>query len=343
MASGAKADAARKPTRTQSAHATAWLVAALLVPALLTVSGCDAGSGTPASPVLSRAQSLPGDAVKMTPQTDPHPPILHSDEYAAPIPVSGGINTAGAEVSPFVIPDGSTMYFFFTPDVRVPVEKQLLDGVTGVYVSHRSGDTWSEAERVILQKAGKLSLDGAVAIDGDVMWFASAREGNYRGVDMWTARWRDGAWANWRNAGELLNAHYQIGEVHPSADGTALYFHSDRPGGKGGYDIWVTTRSTGDWTTPVNIQAVNSADTDGWPFVSESGGELWFTRTYMGTPAIFRSVFGPTGLSEPELIVSQFAGEPTLDRDGNLYFVHHYFRDNQMLEADIYIAARRRQ
>jgi len=55
----------------------------------------------------------------------------------------------------------------------------------------------------------------------------------------------------------------------------------------------------------VNIQAVNSADTDAWPFVSESGGELWFTRFrfYMGTPAIFRSVLGPTGWSEPELIV----------------------------------------
>ena len=93
----------------------------------------------------------------------------------------------------------------------------------------------------------------------------------------------------------------------------------------------------------MNIQAVNSADTDAWPFVSESGGELWFTRFYMGTPAIYQSVLGPTGWSEPELIVSQFAGEPTLDRDGTLYFVHHYFRGGVMLEADIYMAARKRQ
>jgi len=43
----------------------------------------------------------------------------------------------------------------------------------------------------------------------------------------------------------------------------------------------------------------------------------------------------------PELIISQFAGEPTLDRDGNLYFVHHYYKDNVMLEADIYVAERK--
>ena len=309
----------------------------------MTALACDAsGVHTPTVPI-ARGESLPADAAKVLPQSDPHPPVLRSDEYDAPQPVAGGVNTAGAEDSPFVTPDGSTMYFFFTPDVRVPPEKQLLDGVTGVYVSSRSGDTWSEAERVILQKAGKLSLDGAVAIDGDVMWFASAREGNYRGVDMWTSRWSGNAWVDWENAGELLNQNYQIGEVHYRHDGGVLYFHSDRPGGQGGYDIWTTTRSGDGWTTPVNLAAVNSMDTEGWPFISEDGSELWFTRFYMGTPAVFRSNLGPSGWETPELIVSQFAGEPTLDREGNLYFVHHFYRDGVMLEADIYVARPVRQ
>jgi len=41
-------------------------------------------------------------------------------------------------------------------------------------------------------------------------------------------------------------------------------------------------------------------------------------------------------------LVSQFAGEPTLDDAGNLYFVHHFFtREMEMIEADIYVARRR--
>ncbi len=325
----------------QRRRSAVWSTAiAMLAPALLLVSGCDGGGQTPSTPTITRGESLPADAVKVTVENDPYPPVLHSTAFATPVPVPGGINTAGAEDSPFVTPDGDTMYFFFTPDVRVPVEKQLIDGVTGVYVSHRTGATWSEAERVVLQQPDKLSLDGAVAVDGDIMWFASAREGNYRGVDMWTARWRDGAWRDWENSGKQLNVDYQIGEVHYRHDGEALYFHSDRPGGKGGYDIWVTIRGDAGWMPPVNIEAVNSPDTDGWPFISAEGGEMWFTRTHMGTPAIFRSVLGPAGWTEPELIVSQFAGEPTLDRDGNLYFVHHYYRDGMMLEADIYMASR---
>ena len=42
---------------------------------------------------------------------------------------------------------------------------------------------------------------------------------------------------------------------------------------------------------------------------------------------------------EPEEIISCFAGEPALDSEGNIYFVHHYFtKDMEMMEADIYVA-----
>ena len=58
----------------------------------------------------------------------------------------------------------------------------------------------------------------------------------------------------------------------------------------------------------------------------------------MGSPALYRSIKIDGEWSTPELIVSQFAGEPTLDDSGNLYFVHHYYRDSTMIEADIYVA-----
>jgi len=80
---------------------------------------------------------------------------------------------------------------------------------------------------------------------------------------------------------------------------------------------------------------------DGFPFVSSDGNELWFTRTWSGTPAVYRSLKSGGIWQAPELIIHQFAGEPTLDDDGNLYFVHHYYEDGVMIEADIYLAARR--
>lgn len=117
-----------------------------------------------------------------------------------------------------------------------------------------------------------------------------------------------------------------------------FHFHSGRTGGLGSFDIWVTIRNGDLWSDPVNIQAVNSADMDGWPFVSSDGKELWFTRWYLGTPAIYRSLKSGGAWSEPQLILSQFAGESTLDDAGNIYFVHHFYEDNVMIEADIYVA-----
>lgn len=296
---------------------------------------------SPQNTLPSRESAIPPDAVKMTPDTDIHPPILHSAEWTTPVPLSSAINTAGGEDSPFVMPDGNTLYFFFTPDVSIPAEKQVTDKVTGIYVSRKVNGVWSNAERVVLQNSGKLALDGAEFVQDDVMWFASAREG-YTGVNLFTARFIDGKWANWQYAGDLLNKEYQVGEMHITADGNEMYFHSPRAGGKGQLDIWVTRKVNGEWQLPENVEIVNTAENEGWPFISQDGNELWFLRTYMGSPAIYRSKKVSGAWSEPELIVSQFAGEPSLDVDGNLYFVHHYYNSQgEMVEADIYVAYRK--
>jgi hypothetical protein len=325
----------------------------ILVMALLLVSACSTPQQpgpAPAPPTQSespelppeklktRAESIPADAVKITPETDLFPPILHSDEYEQPVPMCSAINTAGAEDSAFITPDGNTFYVFFTPDTRVPAEKQIIDGVTGIYVSQKRNGEWGDAERVWLQDKEKLSLDGCLFVQGDTMWFCTVRRGNIREVEMYTAQYVDGKWANWETAGIKLNIDYGVGELHITSDGKELYYHSDRPGSKGGYDIWVTRNVNGEWQTPENVAAVNTDVTEGWPFITEDKQEMWFTRWYQGSPGIFRSKWANGEWDEPELILSQFAGEPTLDEEGNIYFTHHFYEDAVMLEADIYVA-----
>src|SRR4029077_18458345 len=49
-----------------------------------------------------------------------------------------------------------------------------------------------------------------------------------------------------------------------SADGLTLWFGSDRPGGSGDLDIWMTTRATrgAAWSAPSNLKALSSANKD---------------------------------------------------------------------------------
>src|SRR5512143_1250707 len=153
----------------------------LLTVGLLLMLACQ-----PEIPKLkTRAETIPSDAVKMTPGADMWPPILvDSARFELPVPVAGRVNTAGAEDSPFITPDGQNLYFFFTPDVRVPAQRQVNDSVTGIWWSKRSGDIWAEPERVYLGAVE--ALDGCEFVQRDTMWFASIRAGNYSEIDIFT-------------------------------------------------------------------------------------------------------------------------------------------------------------
>ncbi|MEW5869430.1 MAG: hypothetical protein AB1894_09150 [Chloroflexota bacterium] len=315
------------------------------VPSSPTASAVTETAATPTP--ADRLASIPAGAVKVAPAEDRWQPLI-APGWSRPQPLGAPINTAGAEDSPFILPDGQTLYFFFTPDLHIPAEKQLFDGVTGIWAARRSGGGWADPQRVTLAAPGEVHLDGCPFVLGDQMYFCSARAGNFRDVDLFTAVFENGRWSDWQNAGQTLNQEYQAGEMHLTADGSELYFGSSRPGGAGGYDLWVSPRASTGWAAPQNLgAAVNTPGDENRPFVSPNGQELWYdagSRQGAPGPAVFRCLRQPDGSwNACTEIVSSFAGEPTLTGDGRtLYFVHHYFTADmrQMIEADIYVSTR---
>ena len=301
----------------------------------LALSACTAASSP--TPPPDRESLIPASQIKISPETDLYPPRAVTDEYEQPIPLPYPVNTAGAEDSAFITPDGGTLYVWFTPDPSQPPEKQLLNGVTGIYAFHRQGDGWSPAEHLLLQDPGKLALNGCEFVQGNTIWFCSARQG-YSGINWFTAVYQDGAWGDWQPAG--FDPAYEVGELHISADGSELYYHSARSGGAGGLDIWLSQKIAEVWQPPVNVAGVNTAGDEGWPFITPDGAQLWFTRL-AGAPELYRSLRVDGAWQPPELMFTNFGGEASLDNQGNVYFTHHFYKDNQMLEADIYFARKR--
>ncbi|GAI23484.1 unnamed protein product, partial [marine sediment metagenome] len=96
-----------------------------------------------------------------------------------------------------------------------------------------------------------------MSADGLSLYFASQRSGGYGGIDLWvtTRATTEDDWGTAVNLGPVVNSSARDARPSISSDGLSLFFGSDRPGGLGGRDLYVTTRATidDDWRTPVNL------------------------------------------------------------------------------------------
>jgi hypothetical protein len=121
----------------------------------------------------------------------------------------------------------------------------------------------------------------SISADGLSLYFNSNRPGGYGSYDLWvtTRLTVPDSWGEPVNLGALVNSGAEDVGPSISADALELYFHSNRPGGYGNRDLWVTTRTTtGDpWSTPVNLgPTVNSSGMDRGPSISADGLSLFF-------------------------------------------------------------------
>lgn len=93
------------------------------------------------------------------------------------------------------------------------------------------------------------------------------------------------AWSEPVNLGAPINSPGADQSPAVSADGLSLYFASDRPGGFGGVDLWVSHRATPEspWETPINLGSViNGPDIESGPNVSSDGHLLFFQSSRPG-------------------------------------------------------------
>lgn len=90
-----------------------------------------------------------------------------------------------------------------------------------------------------------------------------------------------------------------------SPDGNTLIFSSDRPGGKGGMDLWKSTKDGGEWGAPVNLGSPINTDADeDYPNFSPDGKKLYFASNSarsMGGFDVFSTSFNKAteGYDEP--------------------------------------------
>ena len=96
---------------------------------------------------------------------------------------------------------------------------------------------------------------------------------------------------------------YSLGDPFITADGKRLYFASDMPGGKGGMDLYVSEKTTGnEWSTPVNLKEINTEGNERSPALDENHNFYFSTdgRVGMGGLDIYSATIKDGKISEPK-------------------------------------------
>jgi hypothetical protein len=158
------------------------------------------------------------------------------------------------------------------------------------------------------------------------------------------------------NLGSPVNSAYLDSAPFISTDGLSLYFTSNRPGGEGGADLWVTTRETkgSEWGVPMNLgPPVNSSSHDHCTSISADGLELYFCSMrpggygdqdiWMATRDTIDDEWGtPTNLG-PNINSSAHEVAPSISPNGlELYFSEYAspYRPGGYGRADIWFSTR---
>lgn len=129
---------------------------------------------------------------------------------------------------------------------------------------------------------------------------------------------------NWSKALKLnknINTKYWESHGFISEDGKVLIFASDRPGGFGGLDLYLSRKTDGDWSSPVNLgPEINTQFNDDRPFLINNGKTVFFSsqgHNNIGGYDIFRSDLESNGLwSKPKNL-----GYPLNTPDDDIFFM----------------------
>lgn len=267
-----------------------------------------------------------------------------------PINLGDSINTADPEYFPTLPINQKTLIF----------TRRVHNIKEDFFISHLLPDSqWSLAKPLILgsqfsgnQSNGNVNSpynEGAenISQDGKILIYTICnRPGGYGSCDIYYAVRTDSGWSQPYNIGPPINTHYWESQPCLSPDNQDLYFVSNRPGGYGGSDIYVShLQSNGAWGQPVNLGPnINTSGDERSPFIHADNQTLYFASNGwpgVGGVDLYYSRRQPDGTwSKPTNL-----GYPinTIDHDGSIFVTADgktaYFasdRSDSYGELDIY-------
>jgi len=199
--------------------------------------------------------------------------LLRRDDQPAKIENMGSnINTSESEYVPRVSADGKTLYF---------LSDDRDGGVGGEdiwYCQRQTDGSWGAPQN--FKSMNTSSNEGILAIspDGNVAIVFGNYNGSFGGGDLFYSVKTENGWSYPCNLGGTINTKNWESLAALGPDGKTLIYSTERDGGKGNSDLWVTQLTEKGWTAPKNMGAsINTGEYEKWPFIAADGKTLYFS------------------------------------------------------------------
>jgi Tol biopolymer transport system component len=208
-----------------------------------------------------------------------------NDPWGEAVNLGPAVNTDAGEVFPAISSNGLELYF--------TSNRAAGYGNGDIWVARRANksDSWQEA--VNLGQPVNSPADerqASISDDGLTLYFISNRAGGHGGYDIWVATrtTKQAPWMSPVNLEAPINSTADEGFAYISAGDLMLLFTSDRPGGLGGADVYISRRTFLDqpWGEPVNVGPPFSTplSDDRPPCISHDGSTVFFDSVLLEGP-----------------------------------------------------------
>jgi len=225
--------------------------------------------------------------------------------------IGAGVNSVNCEFVNAITLDNSEIYYTVkpenTPNKRFETTKRDED----FFYSVKENGKWKNP-RPVGEQINSGYNEGAMHLspDGTFLYFTSCgRARGYGSCDLYYAeRLNDTSWKKSYNLGPTINTRYWETQPCFAADGKTMYFVSNRPGGKGGADIWKSVKTDKNkWSEPVNSGTrINTPGEEMAPYLHPDGETLYFSSD------------GHKGMGGSDLFMSRKKSDSTWTEPQNL-------------------------
>ncbi|MCG8696480.1 MAG: hypothetical protein MI922_00385, partial [Bacteroidales bacterium] len=163
-----------------------------------------------------------------------------------------------------------------TKDENTLIFMTQLPFYDAIFVSNKANGNWQSPVNI----TPELQSDGDqyvcdISDDGSMLLLTREEDLN---SDIYISYQKDGIWSKSEPISEI-NTRFWESHACFSADGKTIYFASNKVGGQGGMDIYVSTLDDeGEWSEPVNMGApVNSPMNEDFPFITSDNKRLYYS------------------------------------------------------------------